>query len=134
MGEFPPTHSAPAAFDDADYPAYTTGRAAEMLGVQPAFLRSLDTVGLLAPERSAGGHRRYSRRELTLAGRVRELLDSGLTLLPAACRIAWLEQELDRARQARSSARAHSSHEEARACPTPHQSNQHDTNRHVRSR
>jgi hypothetical protein len=109
MGEqIPPAHSTPAAFDDADYPAYTTGRAAEMLGVQPAFLRSLDAAGLLNPERSRGGHRRYSRRELTLAARVRELLDSGLTLLPAACRIAWLEQELHRT-QAGGSPRACSS-------------------------
>ena len=30
--------------DDPDYPAYTTGRAAEVLGVQQAFLRALDTA------------------------------------------------------------------------------------------
>ena len=30
------------ALDDPDYPAYTTGRAAEVLGVRQAFLRSLD--------------------------------------------------------------------------------------------
>jgi DNA-binding transcriptional MerR regulator len=65
----------PEKFDDADYPAYTIGLAAELLGVQPAFLRSLDAAGLLTPNRSAGGQRRYSRAELTLAARVRELLD-----------------------------------------------------------
>ncbi|MDI2028245.1 helix-turn-helix domain-containing protein [Saccharopolyspora sp. TS4A08] len=81
-------------FDDADYPAYTMGRAAEMLGVTPDFLRSLDAAALLAPDRSAGGHRRYSRTELTLAARVRELLDSELTILTAACRIAQLERDL----------------------------------------
>lgn len=82
-------------FDDADYPAYTMGRAAEMLGVTPDFLRSLDSAALLTPDRSAGGHRRYSRTELTLAARVRELLDSELTILTAACRIAQLERDLD---------------------------------------
>jgi DNA-binding transcriptional MerR regulator len=87
--------------DDVDYPAYTTGRAAEMLGVRPDFLRSLEATGFLDPHRSGGGHRRYSRRELTLAARVRELLDSGLTLLPAACRITRLEHELHHTRQAR---------------------------------
>ncbi|QKG24588.1 hypothetical protein ACTIVE_6235 [Actinomadura verrucosospora] len=46
-------------FDDADYPAYSMGRAAEMLGVTPAFLRSLDTARLIVPQRSSGGHRRY---------------------------------------------------------------------------
>ena len=47
--------------DDPDYPAYTTGRAAEVLGVQQAFLRALDTAGAVTPERTAGGRRRYTR-------------------------------------------------------------------------
>ncbi|HET9116464.1 MAG TPA: MerR family transcriptional regulator, partial [Pseudonocardiaceae bacterium] len=59
--------------DDVDYPVYTMGTAAELLGVQPAFLRSLDAAGLLSPGRSAGGQRRYSRADLTLAMQVREL-------------------------------------------------------------
>ena len=57
--------------DDLDYPAYTTGRAAEALGVQQAFLRALDTAGAVTPERSAGGHRRYTRRQLAFAARYR---------------------------------------------------------------
>jgi DNA-binding transcriptional MerR regulator len=80
-------------FDDADYPAYTMGRAAEMLGVTAAFLRSLGTAGLVEPQRSLGGHRRYSRHQLVLAGRVRQLLDEGLPLT-AACRIVALEDRL----------------------------------------
>ena len=82
-----------ATFDDADYPAYTMGRAAEMLGVTPAFLRSLGTAGLIQPQRSLGGHRRWSRHQLLLAGRVRQLLDEGLPLA-AACRIVTLEDRL----------------------------------------
>jgi len=80
-------------FDDADYPAYTMGRAADMIGVTPAFLRSLGTSGLIKPERSLGGHRRYSRHQLQLASRVRQLLDEGI-LLAAACRIVMLEDRL----------------------------------------
>ncbi|GIE93597.1 MerR family transcriptional regulator [Paractinoplanes rishiriensis] len=80
-------------FDDADYPAYTMGRAAEMIGVTPAFLRSLGSAGLIEPERSDGGHRRYSRHQLQLAVRVRQLLDEGI-LLNAACRIVTLEDRL----------------------------------------
>lgn len=80
-------------FDDADFPAYTMGRAAEMIGVTPAFLRSLGAAGLIEPERSLGGHRRYSRHQLQLAGRVRQLLDEGM-LLAAACRIVKLEDRL----------------------------------------
>jgi len=57
--------------DDLDDPAYTTGRAAEVLGVQQAFLRSLDATGAVSPAWSAGGRRRYTRRQLAFAVRVR---------------------------------------------------------------
>ena len=46
------------ALDDPDYPAYTTGRAAEVLGVQQAFLRSLDAAarcGRSGPRAGAAG-------------------------------------------------------------------------------
>jgi DNA-binding transcriptional MerR regulator len=83
----------PASFDDEDYPAYTMGRAAEMLGTTPGFLRSLDEAKLITPQRSEGGHRRYSRYQLRLAARARELVDQG-TALEAACRIIILEDQL----------------------------------------
>jgi DNA-binding transcriptional MerR regulator len=83
-------------FDDEDYPAYTMGRAAEILGVTPGFLRSLDEAKLITPQRSAGGHRRYSRYQLRLAARARELVDAG-TALDAACRIIILEDQLEEA-------------------------------------
>ncbi|HEX5116025.1 MAG TPA: helix-turn-helix domain-containing protein [Pseudonocardiaceae bacterium] len=79
--------------DDQDYPAYTTGQAAKLLGVQEAFLRSLDTADLVRPQRSEGGHRRYSRRQLTLVVRLREQLDEGHTLA-AAARIIGLQDQL----------------------------------------
>lgn len=44
--------------DDEDYPAVTMGQAAQLLQVQPTFLRSLDAAGVLTPQRSGGGHRR----------------------------------------------------------------------------
>jgi DNA-binding transcriptional MerR regulator len=83
-------------FDDDDYPAYTMGRAAEILGVTAAFLRSLGTANLIVPLRSSGGHRRYSRYQLRLAARARQLVDQG-TPLEAACRIIVLEDQLDEA-------------------------------------
>src|SRR5690349_20597160 len=79
--------------DDADYAAYTTGRAAEALGVEQAFLRALDAVGAVTPERSAGGHRRYTRRQLAFAGRIRELFDQGHTLA-SALRILGLQDDI----------------------------------------
>ena len=87
------TPAGPASFDDDDYPAFTMGRAAEMLGTTPGFLRSLDEAKLITPQRSEGGHRRYSRYQLRLAARARELVDHG-TALEAACRIIILEDQL----------------------------------------
>ncbi|XVS64755.1 MerR family transcriptional regulator [Actinosynnema sp. CA-299493] len=83
--------------DDDHYPAFTMGRAAEMLGTTPGFLRGLDEAKLIEPERSSGGHRRYSRYQLRLASRVRELVDQGMSL-DAACRIVTLEDQLQEAR------------------------------------
>src|SRR5262245_40243667 len=80
-------------FDDDDFPAYTMGRAAELIGVTAAFLRGLGEAGLITPQRSAGGHRRYSRHQLRLASRARELVDEG-TPLAATCRIVLLEDAL----------------------------------------
>jgi DNA-binding transcriptional MerR regulator len=88
----------PDKFDDDHYPAYTMGRAAEMLGTTPGFLRSLDEAKLIEPQRSPGGHRRYSRAQLRVAARVRELVDQG-TGLDAACRIVTLEDQLHEAQR-----------------------------------
>ena len=80
-------------FDDDDFPAYTMGRAAEMIGVSPQFLRSVEQAKLFTALRSEGGHRRYSRYQLRLAARVREIADQG-TPVEAACRIVILEDQL----------------------------------------
>ncbi|WP_084487508.1 MerR family transcriptional regulator [Nocardia sienata] len=74
------------------------GRAADLLGTTQAFLRSLDEAKLITPQRSAGGHRRYSRYQLRIAARARELIDQG-TPLEAACRIITLEDQLAEARE-----------------------------------
>jgi MerR family transcriptional regulator/heat shock protein HspR len=79
--------------DDPDYPAYTTGQAAQMLGVRQAFLRALDAAGAVIPVRSDGGHRRYSRRQLVFARRVRELFDQGHNLA-STVRILSLQDDL----------------------------------------
>ncbi|WP_226030265.1 MerR family transcriptional regulator [Streptomyces hyderabadensis] len=84
--------------DDDDYPAYTMGRAAEMLGTTPAFLRALGKARLITPLRSEGGHRRYSRYQLRIAARAREMVDQG-TSIEAACRIIILEDQLEEAQR-----------------------------------
>jgi len=106
-----------ARLDDEDYPALTMGQACDLLGVQAAFLRSLDAAGLLQPHRSEGGHRRYSRRQLDQAARIRALSDEGHTMAGAAMIIglrdalaaaraerATSEEQRDAARQQRDEA------------------------------
>lgn len=91
--------------DDDDYPAYTMGRAAEMLGTTPGFLRALDEAKLITPLRSEGGHRRFSRYQLRTAQRARELVDQGNSV-EAACRIIILEDQLEEARRLNEELRA----------------------------
>ncbi len=102
--ERPATPGVADRFDDEDYPAYTMGRAADMLGTTQGFLRSLGEAGLITPQRSAGGHRRYSRSQLRVAARARELVDQG-TPVEAACRIISLEDQLHEAQRLNSELR-----------------------------
>lgn len=102
-----PTDNTPAdRLDDDDYPAYSMGRAAEIVGVTQAFLRALDAAKLLTPQRSEGGHRRYSRYQLRIAARVRQLVDDG-NPLEAACRIVILEDQLTEAQRINSELQQH---------------------------
>ncbi len=91
------------------------GRAAELLGVTQAFLRSLDAAKLVTPLRSEGGHRRYSRYQLRIAARARELIDQG-TPIEAACRIIILEDQLSEAQRINAELRRAQQHS-GRAAP-----------------
>ena len=81
--------------DDPDHPVLTMSQAADLLGVQAAFLRSLDSSGVLHPHRSPGGHRRYSRSQLGLAARLRGLLDDGHPLASAEAIVDLQDQLAD---------------------------------------
>src|SRR5690348_9104905 len=84
--------------DDDNYPAYTMGRAADIVGCSQDFLRRLGEAKLIEPLRSAGGHRRYSRDQLRLAARAFQMCQQG-TDMAAACRIISLEDQLAEARR-----------------------------------
>jgi len=64
-----------------------------MLDMQPAFIRRLDTEGVVCPARSAGGQRRYSRVELGHIAALAALMSEGMTLVGAQ-RIIELENEV----------------------------------------
>jgi DNA-binding transcriptional MerR regulator len=82
-----------------------------MLDMQPAFIRRLDTEGVVCPTRSIGGQRRYSRVELGHIAAVAALMSEGMTLAGAQ-RIIELENEIAELRRllaADTGARAHPS-------------------------
>jgi len=78
--------------DDAT-PLFSVGQAADMLDMQPAFIRRLDTEGVVIPSRSPGGQRRYSRTEIDHIAALAGLIGEGMTLAGAQ-RIIELENEI----------------------------------------
>jgi len=80
--------------DDEHAPRFAVGQVAELLDVQPAFVRRLDAERVVQPARSAGGQRRYSRVDIDRVRRVAAMADEGMTLVGIR-RILELERELD---------------------------------------
>jgi MerR family transcriptional regulator, heat shock protein HspR len=81
------------AFDDENVPLFTVGQVAEMLSLKQAFLRRVDQLQLVSPQRSTGGQRRYTRIEIRIIQQVASMADEGMTM-PAIRRIIELEQQL----------------------------------------
>jgi len=67
-------------FDDHHAPLYTVGQVAEMLSVQPAYLRRLDSEEVVQPARSEGGQRRYSQDQIRIVQQAAQLASEGMTL------------------------------------------------------
>lgn len=97
----------PAGLDDATWPVYTVGQVAQLLGVQPAFLRRLDTQEVVQPARSQGGQRRYSRSEIARIQQVTSLVGEGFTM-PAIRRVLELQSEVTELRRQLAAERARS--------------------------
>ena len=84
---------APSPLDDEHAPLYTVGQVAQMLAVKQAFLRRVDDLQVVSPQRSAGRQRRYTRYEIRVIQQVVTMADEGITL-QAIRRIIDLEQRL----------------------------------------
>jgi len=80
-------------FEDENVPLYTVGQVAEMLSLKQAFLRRIDELQVVSPQRSAGRQRRYTRVEIRVIQQVATMADEGMTM-SAIRRIIDLEQEL----------------------------------------
>jgi MerR family transcriptional regulator/heat shock protein HspR len=80
-----------------DRALYAISVAAELTGVDPQMLRMYESRGLLNPQRTEGGTRRYSGRDLERVNRITTLLAAGLNLAGAE-QVMELEDETERLR------------------------------------
>ena len=93
--------------DDEHAPLYSVGQVADMLGVQPAFLRRLDIEQVVQPARSEGRQRRYSRVDIGRVQQVSTLAGEGMTLnsikriLELEAKLAALRRQLEVERRRR---------------------------------
>lgn len=85
----------PTPEGDPERGLYGISVAAELVGMGPQNLRAYERAGLIEPERTAGGTRRYSDKDLERLRRIGELLDEGLNLAGIAL---VLDLEADNAR------------------------------------
>jgi MerR family transcriptional regulator, heat shock protein HspR len=77
---------------------YSISVAAELTGVQPQALRGYEAKGLVAPERTEGGTRRYSGQDVERIHRITTLLAGGHNLTGVQ-QILDLEDEVEALRE-----------------------------------
>ena len=77
---------------------YVISVFAELAGVHPQTLRNYERGGLLNPQRTIGGSRRFSEADLEAIRRIQELTSEGVNL-EGVKRIMQLETELEEARE-----------------------------------
>lgn len=85
---------------DYSQPVYGISVAAELLGIGVQTLRMYESRGLVDPARTAGGTRRYSKKDLERVGRVTVLLRDGLNLAGIAM-VLDLQDENEKLRNSR---------------------------------
>jgi MerR family transcriptional regulator, heat shock protein HspR len=79
-------------WSDLDQGLFSISVAAELTGLHPQTLRIYEREGLLEPERSAGGTRRYSRNDIARLQQICALTDAGLNMAGIR-RVLQLEEE-----------------------------------------
>ena len=78
---------------DAARGVYGISVAADLVGMGVQNLRAYEARGLLEPQRTEGGTRRYSEADVERLVRIRDLLDDGLNLAGVS-RVLRLEAEI----------------------------------------
>ena len=61
-----------------DAAVYVISVAAELSGLHPQTLRAYERMGLITPDRTSGGGRRYSERDVDLLRLIAELTSTGV--------------------------------------------------------
>ena len=72
---------------------FTVGRAGELANVHPQTLRQYDRLGLVVPQRTDGGARRYSLRDISRLAKAQQLSQEEGINLAGIARILSLEEE-----------------------------------------
>ena len=93
-----------------DRALYAISVAAELTGVNPQVLRVYENRGLLEPQRTAGGTRRYSGRDIERINEITTLLASGLNLAGVE-QVLALQAETQRLRDQVEKLRRREAHE-----------------------
>ena len=84
--------------DDTRRGVYMISVAAELAGMHPQTLRIYESRGLVEPERTSGGTRRYSQDDVERLRRIQELTSEMGMNLAGVEKVFELEQELERMR------------------------------------
>lgn len=106
---------------------YVISVAAELAGMHPQTLRIYERKGLVEPERTGGGSRRYSDADIALLSRIQELTNEGLNLagvkrvLELETQVTELERRLGAAEARTNSAVAEARREHRRDLVPLHQ-------------
>ena len=74
---------------------YVISVAAELAGMHPQTLRQYDRLGLVTPQRTGGGGRRYSERDVALLREVQRLSQQEGVNLEGIRRIIELEHQVE---------------------------------------
>ena len=76
---------------------HSIGYVATLLGIHPQTLREYERQGLVTPQRTPGGTRRYGQAELERLARIQRLTSEGMSLAGVRY-VLGLEDELRRAK------------------------------------
>ena len=87
---------------NVEMPVFTVSQAAQIAGVHPQTLRQYDRLGLVVPQRTEGGARRYTLRDVARLAQAQQLSqDEGINLAGVTHILSLQEENRQLRRQIR---------------------------------